>query len=181
MRYTLLLLLLTLPGANLLAYDPLADEELNDYVEPVDDWKEMAVELPSPANQDNLQSFRISGRNDPFEYFIDRDSLQTGEDRVTRFLLLIRSNRGAVNSSYEGFRCGKRLHKVYAYGDGENLTAMPGAEWEELPKGGKDYKTILYEDLICNILTGSANPADAVFSAMQSDRKVDAPFIDSER
>lgn len=181
MRYTLLMLLLTLPATGLLAYDPLADKERNDYVAPVDNWKEMEVQLPDPAKQDNLQSFRISGRNDPFEYFIDRDSLQTGEDRVTRFLLLIRSNRGAVNSSYEGFRCGKRLHKVYAYGDGKKLTAMPGAEWQELPKGGKDYKTILYEDLICNLLTGNANPAHAVFSAMQNDHKIDAPFIDSAR
>jgi hypothetical protein len=141
----------------------------------------MAVKLPNPAKQDNLQSFAISSRNDPFEYFIERDSLLTGEDGVTRFLLLIRSNRGAVNSSYEGFRCGKRLHKVYAYGNGEKLTAMPGAEWEELPKGGKDYKTILYEDLICSLLTGNPNPAEAVFHAMQDNRKVDTPFIDVER
>jgi hypothetical protein len=58
---------------------------------------------------------------------------------------------------------------------------MPGAEWEELPKGGKDYKTILYEDLICSLLTGNPNPAEAVFHAMQDNRKVDTPFIDVER
>jgi hypothetical protein len=164
-----------------MAYDPLATEERNDYVEPVDTWKEAQVKLPSQINQDNLQSFKISGRNTPFEYFIDRDSLQTGEDKVTRFLLLIRSNRGAVNSSYEGLRCGKRMHKIYAYGDAERLTPMPGAEWEEIPKGGNDYKTILYEDLICNLLTGYPNPADAVFQAMQDNRQVSAPYIDAER
>ncbi len=181
MRYLLILLLLTPLSADLMAYDPLANEEENDFVEPIDNWKEDQITLPTRINQDNLQSFELSGRKTPFEYYIDRDSLQTGEDRVTRFLLLIRSNRGAINSSYEGLRCDKRLHKVYAYGDANKLTPMPGAEWEEIPKGGNDYMTVLYKDLICNLLTGNPNPADAVFQAMQDNRQVTAPFVDPER
>ena len=164
-----------------IAYDPLDKEERNDYVAPVETWQEESPEIPKTFSEENLQSFSVPGPNNRFQYFIERDSLQTGGDGVTRFLLVIRSNRGAVNSSYEGLRCGLREHKIYAYGDGEKLTPMPGSAWEEIPKGGKDYRTILYEDLICNLLTGKPNPPDTIFNAMRDNHLVNAPFIGGER
>ncbi|MCU7812452.1 MAG: CNP1-like family protein [Candidatus Thiodiazotropha sp. (ex Notomyrtea botanica)] len=168
-------------STNLLAYDPLDKDERNDYREPTETWKEEIIEIPSHFEADNLQEFNVQDPTDRFQFFIERDSLKTSKDRVTRFVVVIRSNRGAVNSSYEGFRCGLREHKVYAYGNDKGLTPMPGAEWQVLPKGGNDYKTILYEDLICNMLTGKANPPDTVFRAMRDNRLVDTPFLGSER
>ncbi|MCU7842404.1 MAG: CNP1-like family protein [Candidatus Thiodiazotropha sp. (ex Monitilora ramsayi)] len=180
MKPASVLLLFLILCSDLQAYDPLDKEERNDYVAPVENWQEETVEIPKHFSEDNLQSFTVPDPNSRFQYFIERDSLRTGGDGVTRFLLVIRSNRGAVNSSYEGLRCGLREHKTYAYGDGEKLTPMPGAEWEAIPKGG-EYRTILYEDLICNLLTGKPNPPDAVFRAMRDNQLVNTPFIGSER
>jgi hypothetical protein len=162
------------------AYDPLGETEKNDYVEP-DAWREGAVEIPHSFNPEDLQRFSVKGESDLFDYAIERQSLLTGNDGVTRFTVVIQSTRGAVNTSYEGLRCGHREYKVYAYGSGQGLTPLPGSDWQPIPKSSSDYRAILYEDLICNLLTGQPNPPDAVFQAMRSDRQVDAPFINNGR
>lgn len=176
----ILLLTFAVTGASH-AYDPLKDDTGNDYVPPEEDWQEAAVSIPDRFNPEDLQPFTVKGANDRFTYALERKSLHTDDDGVARFLVVIRSDRGAVNSSYEGLRCGHREYKVYAYGSGDGLTPLPGSEWQPIAKGASDYRAILYEDLVCNLLTGQANPPDAVFQAMRSDRLVSTPFINSGR
>jgi hypothetical protein len=176
---TLLLTLCTLGSA--FAYNPLAKEESNDYTPPSEGWQERAVEIPQGFDPDDLQTFTLRGRQDRFEYAIERSSLQVEQDGVIRFLLVIRSAQGAVNSSYEGLRCGHRLVKVYAYGSGSGLIPLTTPEWQEIPKESSGYQAILYDDLLCNLSTGQPNPPDAVIQAMRSDRHVDAPYIHSGR
>jgi hypothetical protein len=159
------------------AYDPLEVEDRIDYAPPDDELQEEAITLPERYDPNDLQHFSLKGDSDRFTYAIERKSLRTGDDGVSRFIVVIRSNQGAVNSSYEGLRCGHREYKVYAYGSGQGLTPLPGTDWQAIPKDAGGYRTILYEDLICNLQTGQANPPDAVFQAMRHDRLVNAPFI----
>jgi hypothetical protein len=163
------------------AYDPLEVEDSIDYAPPDDEWREEAITLPERYDPDDLQSFSLRGDNDRLTYAIERKSLRTGDDGVSRFIVVIRSNQGAINSSYEGLRCGHREYRVYAYGSGQGLTPLPGTDWQPIAKGANDYRAILYEDLICNLLTGQANPPHAVFQAMRHDRLVNGPFINSGR
>lgn len=172
--FTLLLLLGTLPCAY--AYDPLAKEEQNDYVA-AEEWQETNVQIPTAFAPDDLQTFTVKGNQDRFTYAIERASLQAGEDGVVRFLLVIRSAQGAVNSSFEGLRCGHRQSKVYAYGSGSGLTPLKGSDWQEIPKASNGYQAILYEDLLCNLTTGRPNPPEEVFQAMRSDRQVDSAYL----
>ena len=160
------------------AFDPVEPEDKISYQAQADDWKEQDVETPDKVNSDDLQAFKVEDPNQRFHYFIERGSLKTGDDLVTRFVLVIRSTQGAVNSSYEGLRCGYRQYKVYAYGDGERLTPSPGADWQEIDRRKSDYRATLYDDLVCNLLTGHANPPEAVFKAMRKGRQVDTPFVD---
>ncbi|MEJ2693154.1 MAG: CNP1-like family protein [Candidatus Thiodiazotropha sp.] len=159
------------------AYDPLDIGERTDYVEPEERWQEDAITLPKQYDPDDLQPFTIEDTSDRFSYAIERKSLIIGSDGVARFLVVIHSSRGAVNSSYEGLRCGHREYKVYAYGSGRGLIPLPGGEWQTIPKGTHDYRAALYEDLICNLATGAPNPSDAVLQAMRGNRRVDGPFI----
>jgi hypothetical protein len=160
------------------AYDPLGDDDRNDYVPPEEEWHEIAVDIPETFDPANLQSFAVDDVNHRFEYAIDRGSLKTGDDGVTRFILVIRSDQGAINSSYEGLRCGHREYKVYAYGSGQGLTPITAGDWQTIPRSNRDYRAVLYEDLICSLTTGQANPPAAVFQAMRSERRVDRPFLD---
>lgn len=163
------------------AYDPLAVDEKTGYVPPEESWKEDAVTVPEQFDPQDLQPFTLKGDSDRFDYAIERKSLHTGVDGVTRFVVVIRSDQGAVNSSYEGLRCGHREYKVYAYGSGQGLTPLHGSEWQPIPRSTDGYRAILYNDLICNLQTGRPNPPDSVFSSMRSSRWVDAPFINSGR
>ncbi|MGD8910006.1 MAG: CNP1-like family protein, partial [Chromatiales bacterium] len=153
----------------------------NDYAPPTEQWREEAITLPETFDPDDLQRFTLKGDNDRFTYAIERKSLRTGDDGVSRFIVVIRSNQGAVNSSYEGLRCGHREYRVYAYGSGQGLTPLSGTLWQPIPKGASDYRAILYEDLICNLLSGKANPPNAVFQAMRNGHQVNTPFFNSGR
>jgi hypothetical protein len=163
------------------AFDPLEENDKIDFVESTEEWQEKVVSIPETYDPEDLQHFTLNGDHDQFTYAIERKSLRTGEDGVTRFVVVIRSKQGAVNSSYEGLRCGHRAYKIYAYGSDQGLTPFTGIDWQTLSKDANDYRATLYEDLICNLLTGQPNPPDSVFQAMREDRTVDTPFINSDR
>ncbi|MEW8431874.1 MAG: hypothetical protein G8D61_19275 [gamma proteobacterium symbiont of Ctena orbiculata] len=152
-----------LQGASILDDD--ASNDLN--YQPQTPFEEASTTLPERIDLDDLQEFQV-GANDPhFRYYIERGSLQTGSDKVTRFVVVIRSHTGVINSSYEGIRCGERLFKVYAYGGAEKLFPAVDLKWRDIPKDeSTDYRATLYDDLICNLLTGRSNPPDAIFRAM---------------
>lgn len=163
------------------AYDVLKDDDYNPHL-PEPEWHEGETEIPGGYDPGDLQAFTPDPPDPRFSYFIERGSLKTGEDGVTRYLLVIRSSRGAVNSSYEGMRCGVRLYKVYAYGDAQRLTPMPGGDWQQVPLGGaRDYRTRLYEDLLCSIQLGKPNPPEKVFRAMGDNTRIEHLFLNDGR
>lgn len=136
-------------------------------------WREQRVELPGPFKEGDLVGFELDQGGGRFSYFIDRTSLRAGSDGVVRVRLVIRSSSGAVNSSYEGYRCGESQYKVYAYGGARGLRATHQADWRPIPKNGpENYRKTLYDDLLCNLDTGRPNPAEAVIEAMRQKRKV---------
>jgi hypothetical protein len=174
------MLLRTLPIALLLfSAIPtlLADNILTDsdneapYFEPEEPFKEEVTPLPDAIDLKDLQTFQLNAYDNRFQYAIERGSLHTGNDGVTRFSVVIRSHTGVINTSYEGMRCGERLFKVYAYGSGDKLFAVNEPTWETIPKDQlTDYRAALYDDLLCNLLTGRSNPPEAIFRAMGENR-----------
>jgi len=171
-------LLLLMLSTHLWAYDPLKDLSDDSNYVPEPEWQEGEVSIPDSFNDQDLQTFSLDQPDERFTYAIERASLKTGDDFVTRYVLVIRSRQGAVNSSYEGMRCGYRLFRVYAYGNADKLTPMPAGDWQTVPKGSSaDYRTKLYDDLLCNLQTGKANPPAAVFKAMRDNTQIHTPFL----
>jgi hypothetical protein len=166
-----LALMLLFCTVSLLADNILTDDSEDIYLPPKEPFKEEETSLPEKIDMDDLQAFQV-GANDPrFQYYIERASLQTGGDRVTRFVVVIRSRSGAINTSFEGFRCGDRQFKVYAYGSDNKLFAVKNPLWQTIPKDqSTDYRAALYDDLICNLLTGRSNPPEVIFRAMTENR-----------
>jgi hypothetical protein len=156
----------------LLADNILTDSSRDEvHWEPEKPFEEEATTLPEKIDLEDLQPFQVSANNPRFHYFIERGSLKTGGDKVSRFTVVIRSRTGVINTSYEGFRCGERLFKVYAYGGGDKLFAVKTPAWQAIPKDqSTDYRAALYDDLLCNLLTGNSNPPDAIFRAMGNNR-----------
>jgi hypothetical protein len=164
----LMLLYCTSP---LLAVNILTDDDEDVHLPPKEPFKEEKTALPERIDMEDLQEFQVSANEPRFQYYIERGSLQTGGDRVTRFVVVIRSRSGATNTSFEAFRCGERQFKVYAYGSDSKLFAVKAPEWQAIPKDElTDYRAALYDDLVCNLLTGLSNPPEAVFRAMSDKR-----------
>ncbi|MCU7875564.1 MAG: CNP1-like family protein [Candidatus Thiodiazotropha sp. (ex Lucinoma borealis)] len=156
-----------------------ADNILTEDIYANPDWqpevpfKEADVTIPDEINLDDLQEFQVGADQPRFRYYIERGSLKTGTEGVTRFAVVIRSQSGATNSSYEGLRCGEREYKVFAYGSANKLFPAADSDWQTIPKDeSTDYRAALYEDLICNLLTGQTNPSDAIFRTMRDNRSL---------
>lgn len=97
---------------------PVSDHDFDSETAP---WKELLARLPAYPKPDTLVSF-ITGSSARSLYFVDMDSVSVGSDGVVRYSLLIRSPSGAETVSYEGLRCDKGEHKLYAFG-------RPDGEW----------------------------------------------------
>lgn len=118
-------------------------------------WKEQATELPPYPEDENLIEFRVTRPNAAFSYFIDAKSLSYNPvDGIVRYTVVIRSQRGASNVSFEGMRCSSTEYKTYAFGNGKGEFIEPRREpqWKPIPKDSYTrYRNDLYEFYFCNI------------------------------
>jgi hypothetical protein len=144
-----------------------------------DQWQEAGIGLPQTYREEDLQEFQPGEPSGRFRYFIDRSSLQSDTDGVIRVILVIRSAEGVDNSTYEGFRCGAREYKVYAYGGRQGFQAIPKPSWRRISRSSEEnYRNTLYENLLCNLDTGEPNPPQAVIQAIQHQTTVkSSPFL----
>jgi hypothetical protein len=113
-------------------------------------FKEEALALPAYPAEPRLIEFKLRGssRN---RYYIDRDSLSLGEDRVVRYAMVIRTPGGASNVSYEGLRCKTAEYKVYAFGNTEGKwinSRKP--EWQSVGASVGNFRFGLWVDYLCD-------------------------------
>ena len=114
-------------------------------------FKESEVVLPTfPANSD-LVEFQPR-RNSANRFYIDRNSISIGPDRVVRYSALIKSPSGALNTSYEGMRCKTSEYKVYAYGiKNGDWTNARDSQWRWIERSSANFRFTLYKDYFCDI------------------------------
>jgi hypothetical protein len=114
-------------------------------------FKEIDVSLPKYPQDGDLLEF-LTRRNSANRFFIDRDSISIGADRVIRYSTVIKSPSGAVNTSYEGLRCKTSEYKVYAFGTGDGEWAkVPDVQWRKIVRLTPDFRFALYKDYFCDI------------------------------
>jgi hypothetical protein len=114
-------------------------------------FKEDKVRLPAPPKAENLIQFDTGPARPGFENFVDGSTLTLDSDGVIRYTLVVKSDMGASNVSFEGIRCATRERKVYAYGRRDGTWAKPrDPEWKKIgaPRAeGPVY--VLYNDFFC--------------------------------
>jgi len=113
--------------------------------------QENKVALPAAPKPENLLPFDAGPARRGFEHFVDAASLSVGEDGVIRYILVVKSDMGAVNVTYEGIRCVTREHKVYAYGRRDGSWKEPqGVEWKKIGSASLEGPLyLLYNDFFC--------------------------------
>jgi hypothetical protein len=81
----------------------------------VKQWQEMAILMPAAPNKGSLIPFYVSAATEN-QFFIDGATLSVGEDGVVRYVLIVQTVGGAINTSFEGMRCETRERRIYASG-----------------------------------------------------------------
>lgn len=113
-------------------------------------FKEDALALPAYPPAAGLIEFKLRGQPKN-RFFIDRNSLSLGEDRVVRYSLTIRTPGGGNNVSYEGLRCKTGEYKIYAHGT-SNGTWVNAREpkWQGVGATTANPRYGLWADYICS-------------------------------
>jgi hypothetical protein len=114
-------------------------------------FKEGKVSLPAPPKPENLIQFDAGPARPGFENFVDGATMTLDSDGVIRYTLVVKSDMGASNVSYEGIRCATREHKVYAYGRRDGTWAKPhDSEWTKIGAPSLEGPVyVLYNDFFC--------------------------------
>lgn len=95
-------------------------------------WKEAEVAFPPAPKPADLLQFYVSATT-PNAFFVDLATLSVGQDGVIRYVLVVKSPRGAENVTFEGIRCATGERRLYAIAQGDGKwVASRNAAWERI-------------------------------------------------
>jgi len=129
------------------------DYQENDVEEYI--WKEGGSKTPGYPKDDDLVEVSGSPAYKNYQYLIDVETLQVGDDGVVRFSLVIRSSSGSDNAFFDGFRCTSSEMKTYAYGitgmdDKKKFIARSNPQWRPATSTGvKGYGQTFIANYLC--------------------------------
>lgn len=134
--------------------------EPNEYVETRDPWSEQEAALPAMPHDDDLMQIEFESASGNVD-FIDRSTLEVGEDQITRVTLLTRHKSGAQTLTREGIRCETGEYRIYAIGSGGEWSVPKASVWRPIHLGGyNSLRSELYETVLCK--NGFPKKPDAV-------------------
>lgn len=119
-----------------------ADDELK--------WQEQEVSFPQLPKDEAWFAFDARTLS-AHHYYVDLASLSVGGDGVVRYVLMLETQGGARNISFEGMRCSTREWRLYATArrDGTWVKSRNEA-WERLRDGASGrHRVTLFTDYFC--------------------------------
>lgn len=121
-------LLFLLSAASVLAESTPPDESFEEPV--IAPWVESSYSLPPFPKDENLAEFSVDGAPNSKAY-VDKTAISIGtNDKVVRYVLVVKTSGGATNVSYEGLRCDTDEYRIYATGTLENTWSKSRvSEW----------------------------------------------------
>ena len=114
-------------------------------------FKEGTTAMPlNPPNQATLVPFYVSQRT-IFKFAVDTDSILIGADGVTRYIVVMTSPSGSVQTQYEGIRCDSYQWRLYGTYESTGWKENPLGSWKniqsEIPNR---YQASLAQGAFCN-------------------------------
>jgi hypothetical protein len=107
------------------------------------------VVAPPRLDRARLLELRLPPSADTdFRYFVDAASVSVGDDRIVRYVLLVRSPSGAENVSFEGIRCPGE-YRVYAVGRPDGGWGGRATEWRPIPRHPRAGQNVLSRSYFC--------------------------------
>jgi hypothetical protein len=126
---------------------------------PGSEWKEQDLVVPPYPSEDDLVEVDIDRHDYPYTLFVDTKSVSVGQDDIIRYTVVLRSESGVDNISFEGLLCNRREYKRYAYGSEGKFYPIPNADWRRIQAKRQDiYRGVLADDYFCPLPTGNRVP-----------------------
>jgi len=127
------------------------------------EFMEDALDLPAYPDDAALIEFRPRGHSKN-RFYVDRNSVSLGADRVVRYTAVIKSPTGVANVSYEGLRCKTSEYKVYAYGTRNGTwTNARDPKWQDVDGTTANFRYSLWVDYLCDSeAVGGRNAKDLI-------------------
>ncbi|WP_295884327.1 CNP1-like family protein [uncultured Thiohalocapsa sp.] len=136
-------------------------------------WAEGDYRLPAWPRDADLVEVKLDGPEQPLTYYVDAQSLATGDDGVVRYTLVTESPSGGRSVSFEGLRCTPQgRFKTYAYGaDGRFVPPRADTPWLAIDKlGGDRIHYDLWRHYLCIPLAFEARPTRDQLRVLRSGR-----------
>lgn len=130
--------------------------------EPEDARESEEEALPPPFPKDaDLIEFHVSAATTN-HYFIDGATLSPGADGIVRYVMVIRTDGGATNVSFEGLRCATREYRVFASGRADGSWGPAKiSSWRAIEsKTVNRHHAALYLELFCPLALPIADAAE---------------------
>jgi hypothetical protein len=126
--------------------------------EDAEPWKEAEVAYPAPPQSSDLLRFYVSATT-PNAFLLDTRTLSVGQDGVVRYVLVVRSPRGAENVTFEGIRCASGERRLYAIGQRDGTwVASRNKAWERISFNTYNRpQAALAQDYFCDGTTSVAD------------------------
>ena len=126
-------------------------------------WSELVLTLPAYPKTENLVKIWVSAASNN-TFLVDTESISVGEDGVIRYTLVVKSDSGAMNVSYEGMRCDSIENKRFAFGHPDNTWAKArNSTWLRIRENGLNRQHAeLFKNYFCPYGVSQRTAKDAV-------------------
>ncbi len=126
-------------------------------------WEEQNVTVPAYPRDQDLIEVPVQLTAFPFRVLLDRAALQLGEDRVSRYTVVLESASGVRNVFYEGIHCADGEYRTYAIGVNGSFEPMRDSRWKAITELGSDrYRRALERRFLCDVDKRAREPRDVL-------------------
>lgn len=121
-------------------------------------FKEGTTAMPlNPPNQSTLQPFYVSQQT-IFKFAVDTESILIGADGVTRYIVVLTSPNGSVQTQYEGIRCDSFQWRLYGTLENGGWRENPLSTWRNIQSNVPNrYQAALAQGAFCNFSSQEKN------------------------
>ncbi len=135
-------------------------------------WQEQEIRAPELYNKHDLGEVAITRIQKGFSVLIDKKRLNIGPDGVLRYWVVLKSDAGAVNATYEGMRCSTYEYKDYAFSvDGRTVQPMKDAQWHKIHRAlGNNFQYELMDNYFCYY--GHPRPVEQIVKLIEQGPEV---------
>ncbi|MDE2600187.1 MAG: CNP1-like family protein [Rhodocyclaceae bacterium] len=114
------------------------------YAEPEETvWAESNYTLPPFPKDENLAEFSVGGVS-ATKYYVDKTAIGAGTpDEIVRYVMVVKTAGGAINTSYEGIRCDTNEYRIYATGTRDGTWSKSRiTEWRKFQPYNQQQKSL---------------------------------------